>query len=205
MRRITLLYEDHADPSGNVTNFGPHNLLVLCALDDLRESGAQAVDYYTARRERLVGVPKNGNSKLRAECRRLGATLARGGSPVIAVYDLDKVHHMITDVAVRQRHCKREMRELFQGESDAKDLLHVCFLDRNTETLTDIVAQILNRPQSGKPSPAERDSLLMAVAQDYDPAALEQRRELRRRVASFDYIVRRVGRLARPLLVLSET
>lgn len=203
--RITVLYEDQGAPgSAGVLNFGPHNLLVSCVRDDLLTEGRVVLDLYTARKEKLVAVPKNGNAKVRAECAAIRLTTARDGSPVVALYDFDRIHELVRDEAIRRRRCRREMREELRGASDAPDLLRVYFLDRNTESLVESACMARGVPYTGKPRPLERDGCLNGLALSDDDAARAMRSQVRSRVPSFEYVVRKVGELAAPLLVLSS-
>lgn len=98
---------------------------------------------------------------------------------------------------MRARRCKREMRECLRGGPGAPAAGWVYFLHANTETLLDVARHLLGRSSTGKPRPAERDSILQALI----AMGPEARAALRQRVPSFDYIVRKVAALARPLLI----
>lgn len=194
--RVTVLYEDCLTPHSTGTQFGPHLLLVECILDDLRAEGHDPPDRFTVARHHVLANPKNGHANVKREFLQNGALLTRDGSSLVAVYDLDKVDRLIDDVAIKSRRCKRAMRECLRGGPEAPTAGWVYFLNANTETLLDAARRILGRPSAGKPRPAERDSILQALIAQ----GPEARAALRERVPSFDYIVRKVAELARPLL-----
>lgn len=82
-RPITILYEDSA-ADGALKDYGPHMLVRQCVCDALGKSPWEL--------KQLEGMPKNGASKIRNECRRFPPQIGRDGRVVLAVYDADKIH-----------------------------------------------------------------------------------------------------------------
>lgn len=110
-------------------------------------------------REQFEGVPCSGNSKLLA-----GRSVDRYISPVIAVFDDDKVRELM---GLQSEACKREVLKAIREKSEIpEERLIVVLLDRNMETVVAACCRAFSEPEPRrKPKPRERDAILHKAAQ----------------------------------------
>ena len=187
-RRLTILYEDKAE--GPVKNYGPHSLLIQAVCDSLGKNAWELKD-------KITPIPLNGSGNVRKECKRESGRFLGGDGLVFAVYDSDRIGQL---VGLGQAACKQQLKAALRGECAWREKLEVVFLERNIETLLEAVCEcdpsipegLRKEATTGKPRPLERDAILNRAA-SANPAAREVRDSVRRRVPSFDYLVRKVA------------
>jgi hypothetical protein len=132
IRQATILYEDQA-VEGEVTNYGPHALVLQLLCDRLGEGSG--INRW-ALKKFINGVPKKGASKLREECRLDRPRFGRDGRRVFAVYDADKICHQLK---LPPQACKRQIIDVLRGESSLGDQLIIVLLEMNIETVIEAV------------------------------------------------------------------
>jgi hypothetical protein len=178
MSRIAVLYEDQLATS-KPRSFGPHVLVLTCVADQLqrpREPLERHVD----------GHPCKGIGRLLAPCRE--PILADRHARVIAVCDDDRVREHLKLPAAA---CKMDVRGAI-ALSVGTSPLQAVLLVRNLETVLDAVQQVLGLgPLTSKPSPLQRDGVLLRLAYRGTP---DQRLDLMRRVPSLAYLVDKLAR-----------
>jgi hypothetical protein len=157
---VFVLWENHA--AGPIDRFGPHTFLIACVADRLQ------VDRFELQRsKRIRGRSCNGNGGVLRE-------LAPGRPPwdaarhLIAVLDSDKLH-VLLDVEARRvadpgldawsAQMEARCRARLGPHEDAR--LAFCFLDRNLETLLQILGHT-----SPEKNVVERDKVLQRAAGD---------------------------------------
>jgi len=173
---VTVLYEDQS--AAKPTNYGPHILLLACVAD---VSG----DTVWSLRERVVGIPKKGDTKLRAALRDDGDLLAAAGA-LLAMFDEDRVRGCY---GLSKGACKREILEAITTE--ATGWPGVVLLVRNMEDVVNAACAALGQPRPArKPTPEERDRHLHRAAAE-GPAV---RAAILAAVPSFGRLVETVDR-----------
>lgn len=174
--RIAVLYEDKLATS-KPKNFGPHVLVLACVADQTqceRELLSRHVD----------GLPRKGVGKLLADCAM--PLLLDAYAHVLAVVDDDKVRDHLR---LPRTACKTQVREAME----AGPCLHAVLLVRNLETVLDSATSVLGRrPLARKPTPLERDGILLHLAYQGLP---EQRIQLLEQVPSLKYLVTKLAGL----------
>ena len=123
MARITILYEDQADPGGH---FGPHELLKRCLVDRLGDVPRWKIEAESR------AVPLKGKEKLLKACRE-GRFLA-GGGRVVAAFDDDHVRD-IPALHLAPSACRPLVRKAILNGCPQQDRLVVVFPWRNVEAL----------------------------------------------------------------------
>lgn len=180
---ITVLWEDQRSARAN--RFGPHELLLACLADDLgRDRGALE--------RRVESRPQKGNGSLRKALKQELPRFAKSG-PVIAVIDRDQIHDLLPRTPPPPS-CMSGITTRFR--QDAPGDYDIVFLVRNMETLVETVCRATGRDVPlNKPTPDERDRLLMAAVWGAPP---QTRISIRSDCPSFDRLVTRVGRHLQP-------
>lgn len=181
IRRIHILYEDRLTRGTKPTQYAPHELLVSCVSDSLAMLTREQI------RDRLVAVPKGGDSKLLAACVKDIGRLGSQGQPVAALFDDDKVRELLK---LPKPTAKRDVARAIAELSSSPKQLVVWILDKNLESVVDAAATCLGKPSPPKTHEA-RDKLLHAVAWGLP----SPRHTLRASVPSFDCFVAGVARL----------
>lgn len=151
--RVYVLWEDGR---GNVAKgFGPHELLLACIADDLGLAREHL-------KQRLESYPQKGNGSLLKTLQHKLQRLRKTG-PVIAVVDRDQLHDLWRPPKPPPPTCTSGMVARFRQDADGDyDLV---LLDRNMESLIEVVCHALGRdPPRTKPTPGQRDQLLMRAA-----------------------------------------
>lgn len=126
-RPVTILYEDSA-ADGALKDYGPHLLVRQCVGDLLGKSPWEL--------KQLEGLPKNGASKIRNECRRFPPQIGRDGRVVVAVYDADKIHR---ETRLPAAACKGQIKEALRVGCSWQERLVVVLLERNIESVVEAV------------------------------------------------------------------
>lgn len=163
---VFVLWENHA--TGSIDRFGPHAFLVACVATRL-----QLDRFELHRSERILGRSCNGNSNV---LRELGRRPLWDAAPhLIAVLDSDKLHKLWAGASRQQvadadygawaAQMEAKCRERI-GPHDATRLT-VCFLDRNLETLLNVLGDT-----SLEKDVVQRDKLLQRSASD--PASIHR-------------------------------
>jgi hypothetical protein len=158
---VFMLWENHA--AGPVDRFGPHTFLVACVAERL-----QMDRFELLRSKRIRGRSCNGNGGVLRE-------LGPGRPPwdaaphLIAVLDSDKLHVLLGGEARKliadssheawSAQMDARCRERLGPHEDAR--LAFCFLDRNLETLLQILGHT-----SPEKNVVERDKALQRAAGD---------------------------------------
>jgi hypothetical protein len=187
---VTVLYEDARDQK--TKGFGLHELVVQCVCDAL---GRASWDLGKL----LLGQPKNGANKLRAECQRNMDKLAAKGGWVFAVYDADRIRERI---GLTVDACRQSVVDTLKGGCASADHLDVVLLESNLESVLHalkLVAPTLGAEETwrraieGKKHD-ERDRLFTAAAR---PAPLMRpvREALLAQQPSFARLVARIARV----------
>lgn len=173
-RLITVLYEDQL--AAGPTNYGPHVLVLACAADAL------GGDRWSLR-QRVDGIPKKGDAKLRREIAENAGRLVRQG-PLLVLFDSDRIRRCYDlDSAA----CRRSVLDKIAREAGVP--LRAVLLEQNMEDVIAACCQALHRPvPAKKPTPAERDAVLHAAA----AADRRVRDEILEAVPSFARLVRLV-------------
>ena len=195
MIRITILYEDRCG-EGQIREFGPHALVQQCVCDAIGK------EPWALKREIILhGIPKNGATKLRNECRSDRPKFGRDGSHVIAVYDDDRIRDF---VKVGAPGCKEQVKHVLRAESRLGDKLQIVLLERNLET---VVATICECDPAIAPPEVQDNALRRKKLFDRDivlknaAAPTAERRRLRdqllTRVPSLGYLVNKIVALYR--------
>lgn len=178
---ITVLYEDQL--AAKPTNYGPHILLLACVAD------ACGDDRWTLQ-QRVRGIPKKGDAKLRAALRDDGELLRSSGA-LVAMFDEDRVRGCY---GLPRDACKRTILDRIAGEATGEPTL--VLLERNMEDVVN--ASCVARHQAipaKKPTPEERDRILHAAASE----GRAVRDAILRAVPSFARLVHIVRELLVPL------
>jgi len=172
---VRIYYED-SRTAGRA--FTLHDVVLACVGDDLRRHGWELKHVVTCK-------PMNGNSKVLAECSRVGPKLKE--RHIAVVLDGDRLDRALD---LRARYCKREAREAFESRiADRRFELFV--LDENIETLLARLEELgdlfpLMREAREKDTDA-RDAVFSKAAR------LPEARRLIREVASFDRLIHHVA------------
>jgi hypothetical protein len=131
---VYILYEDSR--AGDRPEYGPHDLVVQCVCDRLGCMPWQL-------RPKLEARPLNSNSKVREHCRgRLFDRLVCSGGVVVAVYDDDKIRHIVNLPRALVNICKQQIVPELKKDCPRPGLLQVVLLHRNIETLIGVVADL---------------------------------------------------------------
>jgi hypothetical protein len=174
---VTVLYEDEA--AAKPTNYGPHILLLACVAD------ARGTDVWILR-GRTAGIPKKGDTKVRAALRDEGDLLATRG-PLVAMVDDDRVRRCY---GLPTSACKREVLDAVLREATGSP--SVVLLHRNMEDIVGAACAALHRAApAAKPGPEERDRILHRAA----AAERNVRDAILAAVPSFARLVKTVDRL----------
>lgn len=173
---VTVLWEDQRGVAAK--GFAPHELLLACLADDLeidRESLKRSVESH----------PQKGVGNVRRSLERNILRLTKSG-PVIAVVDRDQIHALWPPKPPPPSCMSGVMARFRRDTPGAYDLV---FLVRNMETLIDCTCRAIGRGSPpGKPSPDQRDQLLMPAVWGVSSV----RHTIRETCPSFDRIVKRV-------------
>ena len=183
---VKILYEDQQ--AEDATNFGPHVLVLRCALDRL----GWPEDRYFELQRHVSGQPRKGDKKLLAACRN--ANEARNFRHVFAVFDGDKVRS-IEPLRLGPGACKSQVRQAIQSVSPYADQLRVVLLERNMESVVAAVQGCKSSPVTGKLRLPERDAVLASIA--WRPDAATIRACVLREVPSLHYLVDRLAEVVR--------
>lgn len=171
--RGTILYED--ERSADARNFGPHELLIACLIDDTGMTREEL-------KKILHPVPRKGDGKLKKELNINGLRLLDAGV-LCAVFDHDKSRKCFSLPA---QACKSELLLSIRQCIPSKTF-DVILLENNVEDLILACCQIDGKPApTTKPSPLERDKYCDSVAW----SDKIKRDQLRSSMPSFDRLVR---------------
>jgi len=175
---MTVLYEDQA--AVKPTNYGPHILVLQCVAD--RVGGDPRGDLKPLSNAK----PMKGSGNLRKELRERGALLQRSG-PVVIMVDDDKIRGCYQDLGLARTSCKSQVIAAIKSECSGVDP-GIVLLNQNMETVLNVCLRALGRPPlNSKPSPEERDQILMRCA---SPAVTPaQRQEILDRVPTLGRLV----------------
>lgn len=199
IHQLTILYEDRCG-DGQIREFGPHVLVQQCVCDAL------GMESWVLRQQLMVhGIPKNGATKLRSECRSDRPKFGRDGSDVIAVYDNDRIRDF---VKVGAPGCKAQLREALRAESTLKERLVVVLLEENLET---VVAAVCACDPAIAPKEVQENAIKRKKVFDRDivlrraaaPTAEGKRlrEQLQAKVPSLRYLVGKIVAIYRKLVV----
>jgi hypothetical protein len=178
---ITVLYEDQL--AAKPTNYGPHILLLACVAD---RGGGDAWSL----RNRVRGIPKKGDAKLRAALRDDGELLRSSGY-LVAMFDEDRVR---TCYGLPHDACKQTILDRIASEATGGPTL--VLLERNMEDLVNASCVALQHAiPAKKPTPEERDRILLRAANEGRAA----RDAILHAVPSFARLVRIIGEHLAPL------
>jgi hypothetical protein len=174
--RIVVLWEDKR---ASIKRFGPHDLLVSCAADELQCARDEIENY-------IVSAPKKGNGTVISALQQDAKKLSRSG-PVCAVIDRDKVQEL-WPAGQRPPACLSGIRRALAAKAPGNYEL-VLLID-NMETIIEACCQATrsDMPRS-KPSPDTRDRILRKIAWG-DASA---RASVRGTVPSFERLVQWVA------------
>lgn len=160
MPSVVVLYEDKSP--GRC--FGVHKLLVSCIHDRL---GGARSDMKAA----IDGRPLKGNTRVLTACRDELEILTRGGTPLVAVLDDDKIR---ARVGLEAFATEPEVLRRIAEQYGSSPLLTVGLLKDNAETLVadanragvDVRSDKLDKAlgKRGRRAPEARDSILNRVA-----------------------------------------
>jgi len=187
---VTVLYEDARDQK--TKGFGLHDLVVQCVCDAL---GRAPWDVG----KMLIGQPKNGANKLRAECQRNMDKLAAKGGWVFAVYDADRIRERI---GLTVNACRQSVIDRLKDGCACADHLDVVLLESNLESVLHALRAIYpaletdetwRRAIEGKKHDA-RDLLFTAAAKP-SPLMRPVREALLAQQPSFARLVARIARV----------
>lgn len=174
MTRAMVYYEDQRAVGGGAT-YGPHMLVMACVAD---ETGGDA----WALAKQVAPNPKKGDSKL---LKAIAADMDRL-ERVIVVFDDDQVRRLL---GLEKNACKTSVLERLRHGLEDTGSADVILLERNTEDVVHACCEALPRqPPEGKPTPTERDAIMMAAA----TAPKLVRDAVREKIPSFDRLVRAV-------------
>lgn len=120
-----ILYEDRRGPE---KEFGLHNLVVACVVDDAKG------DRFALRRQ-LDGRPMKGVQNLLRSCRRDIRRLGPRGQPVFALIDADAIREQLTHEGVSGDADDASIIRAVKAKCEAPEQLHVFLLHENTETV----------------------------------------------------------------------
>lgn len=176
---LTVLFEDQL---GAVKEFGPSNLLSACVADLL------GADLYSIR-GRINAIPCKGDSKMLGRCESEARNFSSGA---YALFDFDRFDRLLG--LPPKVECS-DRREEWAKRCPGWPSNAVVLLDRNTETLVALAADLMSRPLPRKDR-AARDAMLNAVAMS--PEHASKRAALLERSPSFALLVRRVADHLRP-------
>lgn len=122
-----ILYEDRRGPE---KEFGLHNLVVACVVDD---AGGDRF----AMRRKLDGRPMKGVQPLLRSCRRDIRRLSARGQPVFALIDEDAIREQLRHEGVEPDADDAAITRAIKAKCEQPDRLHVFLLRENTETVID--------------------------------------------------------------------
>lgn len=120
-----ILYEDRRGPE---KEFGLHNLVVACVVDD---AGGDWFDL----RKKLDGRPMKGAQNLLRSCRKDILRLSPRGQMVLALIDNDAIREQLRHEGVRDDADDDEIVRVIKAACDAPERLHIFLLKENTETV----------------------------------------------------------------------
>jgi hypothetical protein len=122
-----ILYEDQRGPE---KEFGLHNLVVACVVDD---AGG---DWFATRRM-LDGRPMKGVQSLLRSCRSNIRRLSAKGQPVFALIDADAIREQLRHEGVAADADDAAITRAIKAKCEEPEKLHVFLLRENTETVID--------------------------------------------------------------------
>jgi hypothetical protein len=186
---VFVLWENHA--TGPIHRFGPHDFLTACVADRVGR------ERHELRRSRTIGgSSRGGDSNVLRELHR--RQLWHAVPALVAVLDSDKIHRKLggdargqvadAEFAGWSARMEERCRESLRGDPEVPyqaERLTICFLDRNLETLL----EILEGTTVGK-DPIERDRILQRAAGD--PAQI---RRAAAAMPSWDHLVEVVAKV----------
>jgi hypothetical protein len=176
MTRIAVLYEDQL-AHGNPRNFGPHVLVLACLEDRLQRPRDQLARH-------IDGHACKGIGNLVKRCRE--PILADRHARVLAVCDDDRVREHLR---LASSACKAQVHAAIATGCAAQ--LRTILLVRNLETVLEATHHVLGLgPLVGKPSPLQRDPILLRLAYR---GTIDQRQSLLQRVPSLAYLVAKLA------------
>ena len=124
MRPICVLYEDQRGPR---QGFGLHALVKACVADALADQPRHLIEKALSDYR-----PLKGDTKLLGACREELDLIASDGRPVVAVFDNDKIRHLLKlSAKAPDEHVEREIRK---GGS-RPDRLFIILLKQNMESV----------------------------------------------------------------------
>ena len=185
---VWILYEDSAI---DVTQYGPHQLVLQCLCD--RRAGQQPwqID------RRVKPRPMNSNSKVRRACQSELDHLVGGSGAVVAVYDDDKIHKL---TGLPKDACKTRMKLKLREGCATTERLVIVLLQGNIEIV--LRAIVKHEPAIGSAATIalavdhkkrnERDRILKAAAR---PDRGHLRERILQEVRSFAYLIDKVDLL----------